>query len=77
MFGNKKAKRDRLDKLVDALGDREMGATELAKALGVSRHAILDDVNALDRRGVKLCERNGKFSLMSKWFGKGDKKSPK
>jgi biotin operon repressor len=77
MFGNKKAKRDRLDKLVDALGDHEMGATELAKALGVSRHAILDDVNALDRRGVKLCERNGKFSLMSKWFGKGDKKSPK
>jgi len=77
MFGSKKAKQDRLSRLVEALGEREMGATELARQLGVSRHAILDDMNAFDRRGVQLCERNGKFSLMSKWFSKGDKKSPK
>jgi biotin operon repressor len=44
MFGSKKAKQDRLSRLVEALGDREIGATELAKALGVSRNAILDEV---------------------------------
>ncbi len=77
MFGSKKVKQDRLNKLVMTLGDREMGATELARVLGVSRHAILDDVDVLDKRGVKLCERNGKFSLMSKWFGRGGEKSLK
>lgn len=77
MFGSKKIKQDRLNKLVMTLGDREMGATELARVLGVSRHAILDDVDVLDKRGVKLCERNGKFSLMSKWFGRGGEKSLK
>ena len=40
MFGSKQAKQDRLGKLVETLGDREMGATELAKALGVSDHAM-------------------------------------
>jgi hypothetical protein len=44
MFGSKKAKQDRLSRLVEALGDHELGATELARQLGVNRHAIMDEV---------------------------------
>lgn len=68
MFGDKKAKRDRLVKLAQILEEREAGATELARELGVSRFAILDDITALEKAGVKLCERRGKFSLLKRWF---------
>jgi biotin operon repressor len=68
MFGNKDEKRNRLNKLQQTLAEREVGATQLARELGVSRHTILDDIETLDKKGVKLCERKGKLSLLERWF---------
>jgi predicted DNA-binding transcriptional regulator YafY len=70
MFGNKDEKRKRLAKLQQILSEREAGASELARELGVSRSTILDDVDALDRQGARVCEHNGRFSLLRRWFGK-------
>lgn len=68
MFGSKKEKQQRLDKLQKSLAGREVSTTQLARELGVSRHTIMDDVAALEKKGVKLCERGGKLSLFDKWF---------
>ncbi len=70
MFGSKQAKRERLQRLRQILGEREAGATELARELGVSRFTILDDITALEREGAKVCEHKGRFSLLEKWWKK-------
>lgn len=70
MFGNKKEKQDRLEKLQNSLVGREVSTTQLARELRVSRHTIMDDVDALEKKGVKLCERKGKLSLFETWFKK-------
>jgi biotin operon repressor len=69
MFGNKRAKRERLDRVKQVLAEREASAIELAQELGVSRYAIYDDIKALQKHGVMLCEHKGKFSLFKDWFG--------
>lgn len=69
MFGNKNVKKERLARLKAVLMVREVGATELAHEFGVSRHAILDDIEALDKQAKNVCERNGKFSLLQFWYG--------
>jgi DeoR/GlpR family transcriptional regulator of sugar metabolism len=70
MFGNKQAKQERLQQLQHLLQqqEKEAGVSELARALGVSRHTVMDDLVTLEDKGVKLCERKGKLSLLSKWF---------
>jgi DeoR/GlpR family transcriptional regulator of sugar metabolism len=70
MFGNKQAKQARLQHLEQVLQrqDKEVGVSELARTLGVSRHTVMDDLVALEARGVKLCEHKGKLSLLKKWF---------
>lgn len=68
MFGNKKEKQERLEQLQKTLKDREVSTAKLARELGVSRHTIMDDVDALEKKGVKLCERKGKLSLFETWF---------
>lgn len=40
MFGNKKEKQDRLEKLQNSLVGREVSTTQLARELRVSRHTI-------------------------------------
>ena len=70
MFGNKQAKQARLQHLEQVLQrqDKEVGVSELARTLGVSRHTVMDDLVALEARGVKLCEHKGKLCLLKKWF---------
>jgi len=70
MFGNKKEKQERLEKLQKSLVGREVSTTKLARELGVSRYTIMDDVDALEKKGVKLCEHKGKISLFDTWFKK-------
>jgi biotin operon repressor len=70
MFGDKRAKQERLQQLKGILARREAGATELGRELGVSRFTVLDDIATLERRGEKVCEHRGKFSLLEKWFKK-------
>ena len=72
MFGSKQAKQERLQQLQHLLQqhETEAGVSELARALGVSRHTVMDDLVTLEDKGVKLCEHRGKLSLLEKWLNK-------
>ncbi len=68
MFGSKAAKRERLERLKAILSEREASAEELARMLGVSKHAIYDDLITLEKEGACPCEHKGRFSLLRKWY---------
>jgi DeoR/GlpR family transcriptional regulator of sugar metabolism len=71
MFGNKKAKQDRLVKEIEALRSRgEMSRTQLANEVQVSLDTIEDDLATLHEDDALLCEHKGKISLLEHWFGK-------
>jgi len=70
MFGSKQVKQQRLKQLKGILENKEAGASELARELGVSRFTVMDDIEALEKDGAKVCEHKGKFSLLEKWFRK-------
>ena len=74
MFGDKNVKKERLARLKAILAQRELGATELARELGVSRHAILYDIDAIDKQEGIICENKGKFSLLQFWYGNTKRK---
>lgn len=53
MYGSKSAKRQRLERLAALVALAPQGVTQatLAKALGVDRATVMDDVAALERLG--------------------------
>ncbi len=65
MFGNKQAKLDRLQRIVEELRRHPAGLTqiELAARLRVPSSTIARDLPLLEDRGVLLQEDAGKLSL--------------
>jgi len=58
MFGNKGAKRNRLEQMADIIGKAPRGITQaaLARLLGVGRSTVHKDLMALEKRGVRLSQ---------------------
>ncbi len=72
MFGSKKGKQARLDRMVDLLQRHPAGLSqsELAQQLRVPRSTIHRDLVALEKRGVLLAEDpRGRVSLFRRLFG--------
>ncbi|MBI5033678.1 MAG: HTH domain-containing protein [Chloroflexi bacterium] len=72
MFGSKKDKKQRLEKMVDMLENRPAGMTqsEIAKQLHVRRSTVHRDLVALETHGVLLAEDpRGRVSLFRRLFG--------
>jgi DNA-binding IclR family transcriptional regulator len=73
MFGSKKGKQERLDRLVDLLQGHPGGLSqsEMARQLRVPRSTVHRDLVALEKRGVLLAEDpRGRISLFRWLFGK-------
>ncbi len=58
MFGNKDAKRTRLEQMVEIIAQSPQGITQaaLARSLGVGRSTINKDLVSLEKRGVRLSQ---------------------
>ena len=70
MFGNKKDKKARLETIVRLVNEKqEVTQRDLARSLGVSDDTISDDLVTLESKGVLLCQRGRKISLLTRWFG--------
>ncbi len=72
MFGSKKSKKQRLDKVVGLLENHPAGLTqsELAQQLRIRRSTVHRDLAALETRGVLLAEDpRGRISLFRRLFG--------
>jgi biotin operon repressor len=64
MFGNKNAKRNRLEQMVVLVAKSTGGITQaaLARALGVTRSTVNKDLQVLEKRGVRLSQdRRGRL----------------
>lgn len=73
MFGSKKAKQARLERMVDLLHGHPGGLppSEIARQLRVPRSTVHRDLVALEKRGVLLAEDpRGRISLFKMLFGK-------
>lgn len=73
MFGSKKGKQQRLERMVHLLQGRPAGVSpsEIAQQLGVPRSTVHRDLVALEKRGVLLAEDpRGRVSLFEWLFGK-------
>ena len=70
MFGSKKGKEDRLQTIEKIIKDRrEVTQRDLARSLGVSDDTIADDLVALESKGVLLCQKGHRLSLLDRWRG--------
>jgi len=70
MFGSKKGKEERLQKIERIIKDRrEVTQRDLARSLGVSDDTISDDLVALESKGVLLCQKGHRLSLLDRWRG--------
>lgn len=70
MFGSKKGKEERLQTIEKIIKDRrEVTQRDLAKSLGVSDDTIADDLVALESKGVLLCQKGHRLSLLDRWRG--------
>jgi len=73
MFGSKKGKQERLDRVVELLQGHPAGLSqsEMARQLRVPRSTVHRDLVALEKRGVLLAEDpRGRISLFRWLFGK-------
>lgn len=73
MFGSKKEKQQRLERLVDLLQGHPAGLSqsEIARQLHVQRSTVHRDLVALEKRGVLLAEDpRGRISLFKWLLGK-------
>jgi DNA-binding IclR family transcriptional regulator len=72
MFGSKRGKQDRLDKIVGLL-ERNPGGlsqSEIARRVRAERSTVHRDLAALEKRGVLLAEDDrGRVSLFRRLFG--------
>ncbi len=72
MFGSKRGKQDRLEKIVNLL-ERNPGGlsqSEIAKLVRTQRSTVHRDLAALEKRGVLLVEDDrGRVSLFRRLFG--------
>jgi DeoR/GlpR family transcriptional regulator of sugar metabolism len=70
MFGSKKGKEERLQTIEKIMKDRrEVTQRDLAKSLGVSDDTIADDLVALESKGVLLCQKGHRLSLLDRRRG--------
>ena len=72
MFGSKRGKLDRLEKIVDLLEHNPGGLSqsEIAKRVSTERSTVHRDLAALEKRGVLLAEDDrGRVSLFRRLFG--------
>lgn len=68
MFGSKNAKEERLKRWVPLLRQHgEMTPGDIARALKVSLDAIEDDLVTLHGRGLLICQKGRKLSLLEHW----------
>ena len=68
MFGSKNAKEERLKRWAPLLCERgEMTPGDIAREFGVSLDAIADDLVSLHERGVLICQKGRKLSLLEHW----------
>jgi|GEM_PF-1860564 Transcriptional regulators of sugar metabolism len=63
MFGSKREKQERLERIADLLEKEVLTQADLARKLGVHRSTINDDLVDLEARGIYLQEHEGKLSL--------------
>ena len=65
MFGNKQAKRARLERMADAVGQQPgISQSELARQLGVPRSTVKRDLPTLEQAGILLSEdERGRLAL--------------
>jgi DNA-binding IclR family transcriptional regulator len=65
MFGNKQAKRARLERMADAVGQQPgISQSELARQLGVPRSTVKRDLPTLEQAGILLAEdERGRLAL--------------
>ena len=65
MFGNKQAKRARLERMADAVGQQPgISQSELARQLGVPRSTVKRDLPTLEQAGILLTEdERGRLAL--------------
>jgi DNA-binding IclR family transcriptional regulator len=74
MFGTKRGKQQRLEKIVDLLGKHPGGLSqsEIARTIKVERSTVYRDLATLEKRGVLLAEDgHGRISLF-RWLFGGD-----
>lgn len=69
MFGNKREKHERLDRIIELLTQYEsLSAAQIAQKLRVPRSTIMRDLPLLEARGIYLHEdEHGRLSLIRWW----------
>jgi DNA-binding IclR family transcriptional regulator len=66
MFGSKRAKRERLERMADVIEQYPQGISqsELARQVGIPRSTAKRDLPALEQAGILLAEdKRGKLSM--------------
>lgn len=72
MFGSKRGKQERLDKIVWLLewNPGGLSQSDIARRVGAERSTVRRDLAALEKRGVQLAEDDrGRVSLFRRMFG--------
>jgi len=66
MFGNKRAKRERLERMADVIEQHPQGISqsELARQMDIPRSTVKRDLPTLERAGILLAEdEHGRLSM--------------
>ena len=67
MFGNKKAKCQRIDQVIIAIDEEHLNQQQLSQRLGVSPTTIANDLVTIEKRGILLWEdKRGRLGLFKR-----------